>query len=426
MIIALVPQVTSASPFYRNYGDGTIAGATLANLANITYSDLGSTAGLSPSSVTTKVSGFIPGIAIRVPTSIRAAVILMDTYDSMWTQRFGHEVFTGVPGTGFNSYTVDQFSGYFNGQSDSGIPVHIGGTVLNQSDGDLSGNVTLTEKAFPAAVDYSNVNSYDYQGVNVSEMENLPDTYSKITNKLLDHQEVKSDWQERGNTIVSAYVSDIQAATIEQLKARVALIDTIPISQVRIDNYTVSDVYLEKVISGTLSKDVVDAAKQAGSQAGLLDTFKNLNPIKVAADTIDAAKSAASAYKTSTSSGGSFTDSLRAANDAAFESVRGSTSYAAATALKDQVISGAKSTWTGLKAQANTAYNKIKSGVSGIVGGTKKLFHKVTGWFASLSEKAQKIIKIVLIVVILAVIAYLLFWLSRLKMMRSMGRSQMR
>ncbi|OLS26592.1 MAG: hypothetical protein HeimC2_14310 [Candidatus Heimdallarchaeota archaeon LC_2] len=399
-----------------SYSAGTITGATMADLANISYTNMGIEGlGLSENSRPNSF-GFIRRVAIRSAFSIRAAVILMDAHDSMWEDKLGLEVFTGVPGTDFSSATVftEKYHNYFDSKTEDGISIHLGATTLNDTDGDISGNKTLSEDSYRANVNYKNFKTDDYGSLNSSELENLDSTYTDLTDLLLETPEVQADWKEKGNQIVAAGHSDLEDATLQVLKKRIEQIENIPSNQIRVDNYTLSEIYLEQVVSEELSDDVKESYNTAKS-AGFLPSFKIESPIKVVTSIVGATTDA---YK------GSIIDQgigfVKDAPAMTWDTIRGSTAVQNAIALKDTVVTGVTTTWTGIKDAPQTAWNTITDGASALKSGTEKLVKKGFSLFSSLSTKFKNILKWGLVIggilLVVGVVLYLKYQMNIARM----------
>jgi len=311
-----------------------------------------------------------------------------------WEQK----VFTGVPGTGFSSATLQNYRGYFNKQTSDGIAVHVG-SIANKTDGDISGNKSLSEDSYRSNIDYTSINSNAYRGANVSQVEHLNSLYSDLTTDLLQNKEKENDWKQMGNDVVAAGHANTEAATLDVLKSAIQEITDIPTSAIRIDNYTVSNFYLEQVMSNSVAKDIQQAYTDA-KQAGFLASFQARTPLKVSRLTMGPGLRSLDA--------GNLRGWASTSKPVTSEDTTGMTSVTNAMAFKDSAAEGTTSTLTGLKFKAYAGFISIGHWLAQKTG-TQKIYAKAMTWFSGLSTKGQAAVLIVFYLVLLGLFVGLIW-----------------
>lgn len=383
------------------YGENDLTGAVRADLANISYSIDGVSA-FSAGHAPVKT---IDRMIVRSAFTILAAVSLMDAYDQQIFDETGIEVFTAVRGTGFTSANVEDFRNYFGG---NGPDRYYQGGLLNASNGDETGsNETLDADAYTVTINHENFDAPGFDALNASSHENLNTQYQDLTDDLLETDEQSDDYNENGDRVVAGGYDNTESALTEVMKLRVSQLDAskpLP-TQVTITNYTLSEAYLEQVMSQKLADDIITAYDSAKS-AGFLSNFKIKSPLKLSRVSVG------NPIDTFKKVGGN----IRKAASKTFDSVRGSSAWTNALAFKDNIVKGTKSVITGVKEKIRTGFSKITGAINKIKTGTKKLISKAFGWFNGLSTKLQSVIKIIVIIVILGLVVYLIF---NLKMITS-------
>ncbi|OLS26591.1 MAG: hypothetical protein HeimC2_14300 [Candidatus Heimdallarchaeota archaeon LC_2] len=400
----------------KDYSAGTISGATMADLANITYTDT-SISTLMLSDVVHRGSmGFIDRIGIRSAFSIRSAVILMDQYDSRWQEEHDLEVFTGVPGSEFTTATAlnPEYFNYFDSSTDDGISIHLGQSTINDTDGDIGGNKTLSEDSYRANIDYKNFQTSDYKAINQSEIENLNTAYADLTDDLLDTPEEENEWDYSANDIVVAGHNNPEAATLDVLRKRVALILNVLPSHIRIDNYTITDFWFESILAEGLAGDIRDAYSDAKS-AGFISRFEVTTPLKVSRLGMDQPMSTFKSDYAPIPVGVISHSDVRP-----FAVTRGNTAVTNSMAFKDTVVKDTYSDHTGLKEKAYTNFFKIGAWLASKTG-TQKIYQKAFMWFAGLDTKYQNLIVYGFWIVVGLLTVLLVWWvLKRVKGNRRM------
>lgn len=387
-------------PAATNYGAGSLTGALMADMANISYTDL------SVIAQSTTNHRTIDRMLVRSAFSLRAAVILMDSHDSMWEAKTGLHPVTRV--SGMESINLDdnnvlsqfKYNPATNTFSYTENNLMLPGASVNDTDGDIGSNATLGEDSYQATIDHTNFNGA-YSNLNQT-VEHLNSAYLDLTRDLLETNETANEWQESGNDLVVAGVSDMSTAIEKIMKERISIIEgNLPVEYIRLDDYTLSEAYLEEIMSDSLSKDIIQAYTDAKSEGGFLSSFKLKSPLKVSrvgtGQGIDAFRSDVSAFRKS--------------QPKAFDNVIGNTAVASALAFKDIIIPGTRSALVGVKEKTHTAVkkvtNSVKTAASKIGSKIGNIKHKAFAWFNALKSKLKWIIIAVVILLVLALLFFI-------------------
>ena len=164
-----MPKVKYMSSF--NYGAGTITGAFMHDLANISYEDLSESASRNGLSLQqTPRVGFIDRLVVRNAFSLRAGVILMDINDDMWEEKIGMRPKTGVYGLpNLNLDDDEQLKQYSFVPEVNNFKFMAG---VNDTDGSIGSNTSMGEDSYNANVNYESYVTEDYSSANHSNFEN--------------------------------------------------------------------------------------------------------------------------------------------------------------------------------------------------------------------------------------------------------------
>lgn len=392
-----------------DYSAGTISGATMADLYNITFTDTDPPAALlGLSSETNSIRmGFIPHMAVRSAFSIRAAVVLMDEYDNMWEEKLGVEVFTGVVNSDFDSSNAlsEKWQGYFNSKDSSGISIHLG-TVADDTTGDIGSNSTVPEDSYRASIDYTSFDADSYSGVNVTQVENTNALYDDLVkDELLDSDEEDTDWKGKGRDIVTAGHTNVESATLDVMRKRIAQVTGIPSSRIQVDDYHIEMLWLEQILSQSLAEDVRSAYDDAKREGAFIDSFRVRTPIQVSrvgegqpARTFDC-----------------MTCQYQGVQQSSFGHVDGSTATDNSLAFKDKVNKGDTSESTGLVEKVRTGFIRMERWLINSIDSNPhlKILASPMIWYMGLDIKARMTVFIITVLVIVILLFFLIRFIVR-------------